>query len=166
MVESIDQVLQRCFSFAKRLGHVQCLLDWPGCGHWDLPGDESLASVGVVAAQAWVVLAIIVVHPKEIESPKMVAVERIMDEVLLLRIDSLRWVPEEHDALLRVFLLVAVADDEVRAARVYAMRSIEVFSLARAAPRHPCYSAVGRSAVTVSMFYSLPFTFEGEMRAF
>ena len=71
--------------------------DWPGYGHWDLPGDESLENVGVAAAQAWEVLAMIVVHPKEIEIVKMVVVEHIVDAVSLLHFGPLRWVPGERD---------------------------------------------------------------------
>ncbi len=47
-----------------------------------------MASVGVVAAPAWVVLAITVVHPKEIVNAKMVAVERTVDEVSPISFES------------------------------------------------------------------------------
>lgn len=58
--------------------------DWPGYGHSDLLGDESLENADVAAAQAWVVPATIVEHPKEIENAKTVVVERTVDEVSLL----------------------------------------------------------------------------------
>ena len=95
---AIDQVLQRPISFAKRLGNSSVYSNWPGRGHWDLRGDERLENVGVAAAQAWGVLAMIAVHTKEIENEKMVLVERIVDEVSLLHFGQLRWVPWKHDA--------------------------------------------------------------------
>ena len=97
LVESIDKVVQRRVPFAKRLGAFHCLLGWPGCGHWDSLGDESLAGVGIVAAPARVVLAMIVVYPKEIENAKMVVVERIVDEELLLHLGPLHWPSGEYD---------------------------------------------------------------------
>ena len=57
-----------------------------------------MENVGVAAAQAWGVLAMIVVHLKETENAKMVVVERIVDGVSLLHFGPLRWVPWKHDA--------------------------------------------------------------------